>query len=178
MKVIIKLLIIAVLISVSIYGFNYLSLKMPANEITNVDERNNGIIYDVHYNYHIVSSTLIYNLKNIPADKAPADVFRVFIQTSSALKDKNFDKVELAYKGKTKFVIKGDYFAKIGQEFGEQNPVFTIRTFPENLINLNGEPSYSKWSGGVLGVVGKQMEDFNDFTSKWYVDDMLMENTK
>ncbi len=177
MKSIKKAIIIVILIGLGIYGFNYLNLKMPSSKITNADERNSGISYDVHYDYHIMPSVLIYNLKKISVDKAAADVFRVFLQTSSALKEKKFDRVELAYKGKTKFMIRGDYFAEIGQEFGEQNPMFTIRTFPENLNNLNGESAYSEWSGGVLSVVGKQMEDFNDFTAKWYMDELIKQNT-
>lgn len=50
-----------------------------------------------------------------------ADVFRVLLQYAQRIQSKRFDTVQLAYKGKTKFLLDGDYF---------QNPVYTMRTFP------------------------------------------------
>jgi len=35
-------------------------------------------------------------------------------------------------------------------------------------MNPGGSRAYSGWIGGVLGVLEKQMEDFNDFHKKWY----------
>jgi len=57
-------------------------------------------------------------------------------------------------------------------EYESQNPVYTIRTFPENLYTIDGKNVYGEWTGGLLGVVTKQMEDFNDFHKKWYIDEM------
>nr|MBC8489582.1 hypothetical protein [Bacteroidota bacterium] len=54
-----------------------------------------------------------------------------------------------------------------------QNPVYTMRTFPENLKNPDKSQSYSEWTGGWLGVSQKQIEDFNDFHDKWYFNDLL-----
>jgi len=63
----------------------------------------------------------------------------------------------------------------LGKEYSWQNPVYTIRTFPENLINLDGSMAYPEWTGGWLRVTGKQMEDFNNFHKKWYLEDILKE---
>ena len=38
---------------------------------------------------------------------------------------------------------------------------------------LNGERAYSVWEGGLLGVMGKQMEDLSDFSKAWYLDDFI-----
>ena len=164
-----------VIIAIGIYIFNFVTLIQPTMSKINEDSRNDGISLDAHYKFYVIPNTLELNLKKVPYDKASADIFRVFLQTSSALKDKNFDKVELKYKGKLKFILNGDYYRRLGSEFEEQNPMYTMRTLPENLYNPNGEPSYSKWDGGMLGVLGKQMEDFNDFNKKWYMDEMLNE---
>ena len=32
--------------------------------------------------------------------------------------------------------------------------------------------AYPEWTGGLLGVAGKQIEDFNDFHMKWYLEDL------
>ncbi|MBU0899170.1 MAG: hypothetical protein KKB03_04225 [Nanoarchaeota archaeon] len=71
------------------------------------------------------------------------------------------------------FKITGDYFCTLGKEYSWQNPVYTMRTFPENLMNPDGSRAYPEWTGGFIGVMGKQVEDFNDFHKKWWLDDML-----
>lgn len=81
-------------------------------------------------------------------------------------------KVYLCYKGTPKFTISGSYFSRLGNEYSFQNPVYTMRTFPENLLTKDGLRAYPEWEGGIFGVLERQMQDFNDFHDKWYLDDM------
>jgi len=46
---------------------------------------------------------------------------------------------------------------------------------PENVYSLGGERMYGAWTGGWLGVMGKQMEDLNNFAKDWYLDDVIKE---
>ena len=80
--------------------------------------------------------------------------------------------VKLSHAGNEKFRITGEYFKKLGLEFGEQNPVYTIRTMPQNLYKPDGTAAFGTWTGGVLGVLNNQMEDFNEFHRQWYVSDL------
>ncbi len=75
-------------------------------------------------------------------------------------------------RGKTKFKIDGDYFQTLGEEYSWQNPIYIVRTFSKNLKNPDGTRTYPKWTGGWLGVTKEQMEDFNDFHKKWYLEDI------
>lgn len=59
----------------------------------------------------------------------------------------------------------------MGAEYDTQNPIYTTRTFPENLYLLNGEPAYNHWEGGLFGVASKQMDDFKDAYTKWFLGD-------
>lgn len=79
----------------------------------------------------------------------------------------------MASSGKHKFYIDGEHFKKIGEEHEYQNPVYTLRTLPENIYTLDGKQAYPNWTGGVLGVMGKQMEDLNEFGKKWVLEDYL-----
>jgi len=105
-------------------------------------------------------------------DKSAMDVSRTLLQFSEHLKDENFDKVVLSYKGNPRFVLKGSYFRTLGEEYGVQNPIYTLRTLPENVYNLDGSPAFGTWTGGWLGVIGKQMEDLNEFHRAWYLSDI------
>lgn len=170
-KIVWAILVVALLIG-GLYFFNYLNLTQPVMTKINSDSRNSGIKFELHYKNYISTSTLIYNLQSISGDKSKSDVFRVFLQTTAALKDKKFETIELDYNGTPKFTLKGDYFSDLGNDYDTQNPVYTIRTFPSHLYNLTGQAAYGEWTGGLLGVLGKQMDDFNDFNEKWYLNNL------
>jgi len=83
------------------------------------------------------------------------------------VKENDFDKVDLACGGENIFVLDGAAYKTIGQEYTTQNAIYTIRTFPEKLKFPDGSPAYETWTGGILGVMGQQMEDFNNCMVKW-----------
>lgn len=157
---------------VALWGWNYFSLQSRMNRVLNGDDRNNGVQISVHYGNYVDPSRLIFDLKSISGSNSQMDTFRVFLQFASAMQNKRFEKVELCWRGTPKFFLEGDYFQKLGAEYGSQNPIYTIRTFPENLRHLDGSAAYGQWIGGLLGVLGKQMEDFSDFHHKWYIDEI------
>jgi hypothetical protein len=78
----------------------------------------------------------------------------------------------LGYAGTSKFMLDGAYFHKLGVEFGAQNPVYTIRTFPENVKKQDGSAASGRLEGGWLDVMSKQMDDFSKFHKQWYIADM------
>lgn len=137
------------------------------------NDRNKGIKVSISVSKSGDSRILDYDLISITGDVSAADTFRVILQFSEQIKEKNFDLVRLRFQGKEKFLLKGDYFQKLGREYSFQNPVYTVRTFTENVYNLDGSRAYPTWTGGMIGVTKKQMEDFNDFNRKWYLHDWV-----
>lgn len=160
------LFIIPLLVIGGIYGYNYFTLQVPMNKVIEGDNRNSGIDVTVKYDSYINFETLIYDLENF-SGKAPIDIFRVFLQYAEAKKSDTFDYIVLSYRRKEKFKITGKYFKQLGSEYSTQNPIYTTRTFPENLLKMDGTKAYGTWTGGILGVLKEQMEDFNDFIKKW-----------
>jgi hypothetical protein len=70
--------------------------------------------------------------------------------------------------------MSGSVFASLGSEFSAgQNPVFLIRTLPEKLRTPDGHPAFETWTGGLLGVLGAQLEDHAEFHRRWYLNDLL-----
>lgn len=160
-------LLMVITIPFSLYIFNYTQLKQPIQKYIDSDSRNIGITVDVHYKNYIDISNVVFDITSIEKS-SKLDVFRVLLNFAEINKQKNYKKIFLSYKGEEKFIIPGEYFKQLGVEFGSQNPMYTIRTFPENIQNLDGKNAYDHWSGGLLGVLQKQMEDFDDFHKKWY----------
>lgn len=155
-----------------LFAFNYFSVGKPLAEVLKSESRNTGININAHYKWYCQPSILVIDIDKVSGDKSAADVFRVILQYASKVKDKTFESIFLTSKGKIKFILEGDYFSQLGNEYGQQNPVYTMRTFTEHLHNPDGTKAFSTWTGGLLGVLKEQMEDFGEFHKKWYVEDM------
>lgn len=172
MKKIIQILLVFALLILIVYSINYFYLQLPLKEVIDEDYRNSAVKANTHFQYYVNFNVLVFNLKEVGGDASKLDVFRTFAQYAEKIQDRKFKRIVLSYKGKSKFFIKGVDFIELGEEYSYQNPMYIIRTFPENIYNLDGVKAFSSWSGGLLGVMGKQMEDFNEFMDKWFMDDL------
>lgn len=166
-------LAIVVALAVTVFTVNYVQLQAPMNSVADSDPRNEGVDVRVHYGSYVNPSVLVYDLRNVSGDKSRLDVMRVLLQYAEHVQDKEFETVELAYRGDTRFKLDGSYFQTLGQEYELQNPVYTLRTFPENVMRPDGSSAFGSWTGGLLGVVGEQMDDLNRFNDEWYLNDVL-----
>lgn len=146
-------------------------LQADMNAVLKADPRNSGVAVSVQTRSN--QSVLVYDLRAVALTNSMADVFRVFLQFAQVEKARQFKSVELVFRGQPRFLIDGRYFKELGEEFGTQNPVYTMRTFPENLSKPDGSRAYPTWNGGLIGVVGKQTEDFNDFHRQWWMQDVV-----
>jgi len=135
---------VAIVISVIIiiYGVNYFQLQSNMNKILREDQRNQGITVSVHYENYINPNNLVYDLKSVSNNNSMADVFRIFLQFSDSVKGKMFDSVILNFNGTPKFKLGGSDFNTIGKEYSSQNPIYTIRAFPEKLKKLDDTQAY------------------------------------
>jgi hypothetical protein len=166
-----KLIIVILAALVFVPALNYFSLGMPANSVTSADSRNTGVDAWFYYEYFLNPNSVVIDLRNVESDKSTADVFRVLFQIAEKFEERKFNKVYLASKGSKKFYIDGDYFEELGSSFSYQNPVYLLRTFPENTYLLDGNKAYSTWTGGIIGVTGRQMDDLNNLAQNWFVED-------
>ena len=148
------------------------ALQSKIDHIIETDTRNSGIEVSVYYGNAFDTSVLVFDLQNVSANNSRLDVFRIVLDFAEKMKEESCSTVELAFRGDTKFLLPGDYFQKLGEERHFQNPVYTIRTFPENLRTPSNQRAYSQWTGGMLGVLNAQMDDANDFHAKWYLDEL------
>lgn len=163
-------------ILVGVAGWNYFAVHRPIAQRLAVDPRNEKVTFWAYHRYGLVPGTLVVDLRALTDEAAMLDVMRALLQGAEALKSTKFERVLLAHKGITKFMLDGSYYQKLGQEYEGQNPMYTLRTFPENVYKVDGSPAYGTWTGGLLGVLTKQMEDLSEFSKAWYLDDATMEH--
>jgi hypothetical protein len=162
---------VALLLAVA--GANYINLQRGITQVEDGDSRNKGIEVFAHYKYFVNPNVLVYDLRNVAETSSPIDVTRVLLQFAERQKDNQFANVELTFKGEDKFVMEGAYFRKLGQEYSVQNAAYTLRTLPQNLYKPDGSRAFGEWTGGLLGVLTRQMEDFGSWHRAWYIDDLV-----
>lgn len=132
------------------------------------DPRNAGIKASAYYRNAFDRSVLVFDLHEVSGERNKLDVFRVLLDFAAATTDTTCETVELAFHGKTRFQMDGDYFRTLGRDRSTENPAYTIRTFPEHLRTPSGARAFQQWTGGVLGVLAEQMKDFNEMHDQWY----------
>lgn len=165
-----KLGIVFVVGVAGIAAVNVARVNSSASEASKYQD---DISAHAYYQYGVVPDTIVFDLWDVGRSASQAEVLGVFLRFAEEMKNREFREIRLAYRGETKFVLDGDDFHKIGTEFSYQNPVYTVRTFPEKLRTPDGGRAFSTWSGGLLGVVGQQMEDVNELGRRWYLDSIL-----
>lgn len=160
---------VPVFAGVLVWSVNFFLIQKPVSAALNADSRNAGYALAAHYGLYVNPSTLVLDLRTI-SEAAPIDLFRGLFQAAAVLTEsgRSFERVILARRGDAIFQMKGDDFERLGREFkGGQNPVFLLRTLPAKLHKPSGEAAFSEWEGGLLGVVGKQMEDLTAAGRSW-----------
>ncbi|MCW2243170.1 hypothetical protein [Azospirillum canadense] len=167
-----KLVIGVALAGGAIFGYNALTLNAPVQSRLAGDARNRGVEVWTYHRYGLVPSQIVFDLRNVSDNNSPLDVTRTLLQAASALKDRSYDTVYLAWRGQARYVLDGGYFRTLGREFGDQNPIYTLRTLPENVRHLNGSQAFGTWTGGWLGVTNAQMSDLQRFHEGWFLRDL------
>lgn len=136
---IITLTVVALVLGVG--TINYALVHSDMRAAISADPRNAGLVVYGYYDKFVVPGTIVVDLRDVSGTNSPVDVFRVLLQFAEKQKTNNYEKVVLSFRGESRFILNGDYFKTLGQEYGTQNPVYTMRTMPENLFNPDGEPA-------------------------------------
>jgi len=160
--------IVAFALVVGVVLVNVIRLELPAIQTLKGDSRNAPVTFVSYYSYGVRPDIIVFDLWKVDGTASRMDVMRVLLQFADKLKDRSFSEVRLAWRGNTRFVIPGAYFKQVGEEYGWQNPMYIVRTFPEHIHTPEGDQAFSTWTGGVLGVLGQQMDDVRQFNDVWY----------
>jgi hypothetical protein len=127
----------------------------------------------VYRRWLVSPSQIVVDVWSVRGQQSMAGMDRILLKTAEGLQGRSYDKVALAYRGRTRLLIDGTYFQEIGATRQTQNPVYTMRTMQEHVQNPDGAPAFGTWTGGLLGVLGKQLEDHQEFHKRWWLNDTL-----
>jgi len=121
------------------YSANTFLLQEPMNEVLHENAAFRGMEVSAHYEYWIVPGVVEYDLRSISFRQTPIDVHTAFLEFAKRLRAKRYSRIDLSYRGATKFTLDGHNFQKIGQEYAKRNFAFVLYTFPK-LFRAVGPP--------------------------------------
>jgi len=113
------------------YSANLFLLQEPVNDVLHENAAFRGMEVSAHYEYYIVPGVVVYDLRSISFRQTPIDVHTAFLEFAKRLRAKRYSRVELSYRGVTKFRLDGAAFRKIGDEYAKRNFAFVLYTFPK-----------------------------------------------
>jgi hypothetical protein len=146
------------------YSANLFLLQEPVNDILQ-HKAFNGMKVSAHYQYWIVPGVVVYDLQGVSVRQTPIDVHTAFLEFARELKAKRYSRVDLSYKGTTKFSIDGASFVKIGEEYAKRNFDFSLYAVPRLLR-----------AEGATEPIQKSTDDRDallQFHRRWYGEDQL-----
>jgi len=164
-----KATISLVVVLVAILGWNA-TVALPVMSALS-GESSHGVV--IYRRWLVSPNSIVFDVWKPDPEGSMADMDRLLFKAAEALKDKHFDQVLLAYHGSGKFLLDGQRFQTIGQTYAVENPVYLMRTLTESVSDMDGKPAFGTWTGGLLGVLGQQLNDQNELHKKWWVEPAL-----
>lgn len=142
------------------YSANVILLQEPMDEVLEQNAAFRGMKVSAHYQYWVVPGVIVYDLQDLHFRQTPIDVHTAFLEFAKKLKEKRYSRVELSYRGATKFSIDGQSFAKVGQEYAKRNFEYVLYDFPR-LIRPDTKAETS------------DRDALLEFHRRWYGEDRL-----
>jgi hypothetical protein len=112
------------------YSANLFLLQEPVNDILHRNSAFRGMEVSAHYEYWVVPGVIVYDLEKLSVRQTPIDVHTAFLEFAKKMRTRRYSRVDLSYKGTTKFSITGAGFRRLGDEYAKRNFEFVLYSFP------------------------------------------------
>jgi predicted nucleic acid-binding Zn ribbon protein len=152
------------------YSANLFLLQEPVNDVLKENSALAGMHVSAHYQYWVIPGVVIYDIEGLSAKQTPLDVHTAFVEFASKLKEKRYSRVELSYKGTTKFSMNGEGFQRVGIEYARKNLAFALYGLPHLLQPENGTQAIDK--------ANSDRDALLEFHRRWYGDDQLTKTVR
>lgn len=144
------------------YTANAVLLQKPVDEVLESNAAFHGMRVSAHYQYWVIPGVVVYDLKELSVKQTPIDVHTALLEFAKKVRDKRYSRVDLSYRGTTKFSIDGDAFARLGEEYEKRNFEYVLYDFPRFAGKTQKAPA---------GPTGR--DELLKFHRQWYGEDAL-----
>lgn len=159
-----------VLAAVIGYFANFFLLQEPMNDILRRNQSLSGINVSAHYRHWVMPGVVVYDLRSVSESATPLQVQTALLEYARAMKERQFRRVELSFRGNEKFWLDGETFRRLGVEYDKKNFSFVLFAFPR-LIRSDGPVA-------EVGDATTAEEALLALHRVWYADDILRDARK
>lgn len=152
------------------YSANVFLLQEPMNQVLRENSAFSGMNVSAHYEYWVVPGVIVYDLQGVSVNQTPIDVHTAFLEFAKKLKTKRYSRVELSFKGHTKFSIDGASFHRLGEEYARKNFDFVLYRLPHLLHAEDGAK--------VPDSSASDRDALLQFHRQWYGNDQMTSTIK
>jgi hypothetical protein len=150
-----------------VFLLNFGLFQDPVNKVIQRDDRNRGISVRAHWRWYVDPTVLVYDLRDVPAGATGVDALRPFLHFAYKQKGRKFVRVDLAWRGTTRFSIKGGDFDELGRQYVNRSPVDTMTVMPGILYRPDGSRAFPARSGSFAQQNSQLLVDFTTFVNTW-----------
>jgi hypothetical protein len=159
--------LVAIVLPVLVYLLNFGLFQNSINKVILGDDRNSGISVQAHWRWYVDPTVLVYDLREMPAGATGVDALRPFIHFAYKQKDRQFSRVDLAWRGTVRFSIKGSDFAELGRQYVHRSPVDTMVVMPGIVRRPDGSKAFPARAGSFAEQNSQLLVDFTTFVNAW-----------
>ncbi|HEX2831919.1 MAG TPA: hypothetical protein VHW00_02835 [Thermoanaerobaculia bacterium] len=152
------------------YSANLFLLQEPVNDILRENAAFRGMKVSAHYQYWVVPGVVVYDLQELSFRQTPIDVHTAFLEFARTLKEKRYSRVDLSYRGTTKFSIDGASFAKLGEEYSKRNFDYVLYSFARLFRSGDGKPALDRATNDRDALL--------EFHRRWYGQDQMTQTVE
>lgn len=147
------------------YSANLVLVQQPMNQVLKENSAFAGMEVSAHYQYWVVPGVVVYDLKQLGVRQTPIDVHTAFLEFAKKMREKKLQRVDLSYKGTTKFSIDGASFQQVGNEYAKHNFDYVLYKLPR-LFRSVDHPATAPNGGS-------DRDALLQFHRQWYGNDQL-----
>ena len=145
------------------YSANLFLLQEPMNDILTKNSSLRGMKVSTHYEYWVVPGVVVYDLRSLDVRQTPIDVHTALLEFAKKLRTKRYSRVDLDFRGVTKFSIDGKAFQVIGEQYAKHNFDFVLYKMPRLVHPHVDSPNSDR-------------DALLEFHRHWYGDDAMTQS--
>ena len=148
------------------YSANLFLLQEPMNDILKQNSAFRGMKVSAHYQYWVVPGVVVFDLEDLGIRQTPIDVHTALLEFAKKVRAKRYSRVDLSWKGATKYSIDGASFARLGEEYAKKNYDYVLYKLPRL-----AKPASS--TQPAVKAPASDRDALVEFHRHWYGDDPL-----
>jgi hypothetical protein len=150
-----------------VYLLNFGLFQNPINRVILGDDRNRGIAVRAHWRWYVDPTVLVYDLREMPDGATGVDALRPFLHFAYKQKGRQFSRVDLAWRGTTRYSMDGSDFAELGRQYVSRSPVDTMVVMPSIVHRPDGTKAFPVRRGSFAEQNSQLLVDFTTFVNTW-----------